>query len=42
VTDAMEAFGEHVDEEPADELADVERHRRVPAERPLRRGKPVR
>src|ERR1700694_2786345 len=31
VADAMEAFGEHVDEEPADELADVERHRRVPA-----------
>ena len=25
VADAMEAFGEHVDEEPADKLADVER-----------------
>src|SRR4029077_5639763 len=31
VADAMEAFGEHVDEEPADKLADVERHRRVAA-----------
>src|SRR4030088_3520953 len=31
VADAMEAFGQHVDEEPADELADVEPHRRVPA-----------
>ena len=31
VADAMEAFGQHVDEEPADEFADVERHRRVPA-----------
>src|SRR5258708_4877520 len=31
VADAMEAFGQYVDEEAADELADVERHRRVPA-----------
>jgi len=31
VADAMEAFRQHVDEEPADELADVERHRRVSA-----------
>ena len=31
VADAMEALGQYVDEEPADELADVERHRRVPA-----------
>src|SRR6202795_2616788 len=31
VADAMEALGQQVDEEPADELADVERHRRVPA-----------
>jgi hypothetical protein len=31
VADAMEAFGQHVDEKPADELADIERHRRVPA-----------
>ena len=31
VADAMEALGQHMDEKPADELADVERHRRVPA-----------
>src|SRR5260221_9771753 len=31
VADAMEAFGQYVDEEAAGELADVERHRRVPA-----------
>jgi hypothetical protein len=27
--DAMEAFGQHVDQQAADELADVERHRRI-------------
>jgi hypothetical protein len=31
VADAMEALGQHMDEKAADELADVERHRRVPA-----------
>ena len=31
VADAMGALGQHVDEKPADELADVERHRRIPA-----------
>jgi hypothetical protein len=31
VADAMEAFGQHMDEKAADELADVERHGRVPA-----------
>src|SRR5450631_4912857 len=31
VANAMEAFWQHVDEKPADELADVERHRRVAA-----------
>jgi len=31
VADAMEAFGQHMDQEPADELADVEHHRCVPA-----------
>src|SRR5216684_1050871 len=31
VADAMESFGQHVDEEPADELAGVECHRRVAA-----------
>jgi hypothetical protein len=31
VADAMEAFGQHVDQEAADELADVERHRGVAA-----------
>src|SRR5713226_3753465 len=31
VADAMEALGQYVDEKAADELADVERHRRIPA-----------
>jgi hypothetical protein len=31
VADAMEALGQHVDEEAADELACIERHRRIPA-----------
>src|SRR5712671_6697345 len=31
VADAMEALGQHVDEKPADELANVERHRRIAA-----------
>ena len=31
VADAMEAFGQHVDEEPANEFAGIERHRRVAA-----------
>src|SRR5271168_1580334 len=31
VADAMEALGQYVDEEPADELAGVERHRRISA-----------
>ncbi len=31
VADAMEAFGQYVDEEPANELAGIERHRRVSA-----------
>ncbi len=31
VADAMEALGQYVDQKPADELADVERHRRVAA-----------
>jgi hypothetical protein len=31
VADAVEAAWQHVDEKPANELADVERHRRVPA-----------
>ena len=31
VADAMEAFGQHMDEKAADELADVERHGGVPA-----------
>src|SRR5216684_2101797 len=31
VADAMEALGQHVDEEPTDELAGVERHRRISA-----------
>jgi hypothetical protein len=33
VADAMEALGQHMDEKPADELADVERHRRVAVRR---------
>jgi len=31
VADAMETLGQHVDEEPTDELAGVERHRRISA-----------
>ena len=31
VADAMEALGQHMDEKPADELGDVERHRRISA-----------